>query len=152
MGLQLLTGARIGEVLNATWAEFDLKRGVWTKPSHHMKQQRTEHLPLSTAAIELLTSMRDGVGKFLISNTRRDGPMTDLKHFWQTIKKNTDLRDYRVHDNRHSHASHLVPSALSLVIVGRLLGHTSPSTTQRYARLADDTLREAAEVMGKKMK
>jgi site-specific recombinase XerD len=57
----------------------------------------------------------------------------------------------RIHDNRHTHASHLVSSGLSLPIVGRLLGHTNPSTTQRYAHLADDPLRDAAEVMARKM-
>jgi len=50
---QLLTGARIGEVLTAKWSDLDLDRGVWIKPSHHTKQKRTEHLPLSGAAIDL---------------------------------------------------------------------------------------------------
>ncbi|MEP1539179.1 MAG: tyrosine-type recombinase/integrase [Paracoccaceae bacterium] len=149
--LQLLTGSRIGEVLEATWGEFDLDRGVWTKPSHHTKQKRTEHLPLSDAAMELLSKMRERGGNLLIPSSRRDGPMTDLKYFWRTITKEADLRDYRIHDNRHSYASHLVSSGLSLVIVGRLLGHTNPSTTLRYAHLADDPLRKAAEVMGQKM-
>jgi hypothetical protein len=36
----LLTGARLGEVLKAKRADFDLQRGVWTKPSHHTKQKR----------------------------------------------------------------------------------------------------------------
>lgn len=52
--LQLLTGARIGEVKNARWSDLDLERGFWTKPSHHTKQKRTEHLPLSAAAVGLL--------------------------------------------------------------------------------------------------
>lgn len=53
--LQLLTGARIGEVLSARWDDSDLDRGVWTKPSHHTKQKRTEPLPLSGAAVALLS-------------------------------------------------------------------------------------------------
>lgn len=57
--LQLLTGARIGEVLTSKWTDFDFDRGVWIKPSHHTKQKRTEHLPLSAAACELLVSMRE---------------------------------------------------------------------------------------------
>ena len=48
--LMLLTGARRGEVLTATWKEFNLELGVWTKPSHHTKQKRTEHVPLSPPA------------------------------------------------------------------------------------------------------
>lgn len=48
--LQLLTGARLGEVLGSRKEDFDLERGVWTKPAHQTKQKRTEHLPLSVQA------------------------------------------------------------------------------------------------------
>ena len=61
------------------------------------------------------------------------------------------LENYRLHDNRHTHASHLVSSGLSLEIVGRLLGHTNPLTTNRYAHLADDPLRAAVERFGSKV-
>jgi integrase len=50
----LLTGARRGEVLSASWNDFNLELGVWTKPSHHTNQKRTEHVPLSPPAIQLL--------------------------------------------------------------------------------------------------
>lgn len=152
--LQLLTGARIGEVLLARWENFDLDRGVWTKPSHHTKQKRTEHLPLSASALELLRGMSDVArdsSAFLFPGRKPDKPIADLKRFWKSVTASAGLEDYRIHDNRHTHASHLVSSGMSLAIVGRLLGHTNPMTTQRYAHLADDPLRAAAEVFGKKM-
>ncbi len=37
---------------------------------------------------------------------------------------------------------------MSLYIIGALLGHTQARTTQRYAHLADDPLRQAAEKIG----
>src|SRR5205807_1921648 len=40
--LLALTGARRGEVLSATWDQFDFEAGVWIKPSSHTKQKR-EH-------------------------------------------------------------------------------------------------------------
>jgi site-specific recombinase XerD len=61
------------------------------------------------------------------------------------------IANYRRHDNRHTYASHLVSSGLSLEVVGRLLGHTHPSTTKRYAHLADDPLRAATGRFGSKM-
>ena len=82
----------------------------------------------------------------------RTKPYKDLKEILELGNlQSAGLEDYRIHDNRHTHASHLVSSGLSLPIVGRLLGHTNPSTTQRYAHLADDPLRQAADVMGKKI-
>lgn len=152
--LQLLTGARIGEVLTARWDDFDLQRGVWTKPSHHTKQKRTEHLPLSTSAIELMTRIHgSGTPQSLVfANPTTKKPYRDLRRFWAAITSSAGLEDYRIHDNRHTHASHLVSSGMSLAIVGRLLGHTNPLTTQRYAHLADDPLREAAEIIGRKLR
>jgi integrase len=55
--LLIVTGAREGEVLSATWDQFDLERGFWTKPSHHTKQKKIEHTPLSDAALQLLQRM-----------------------------------------------------------------------------------------------
>lgn len=152
--LQLLTGSRIGEVVSATWDQFDFDRGVWIKPSHHTKQKRTEHVPLADATMALLVSIREDRGAkspYLFPNRSGTNHIKHLKRFWQSVTKAANLEDYRIHDNRHTHASHLVSSGMSLPIVGRLLGHTNPTTTHRYAHLADDPLRQAAEIMGDKI-
>lgn len=151
---QLLTGARIGEVLSARWLDIDLVRGIWTKPSHHTKQTRTEHVPLSAAALVLLAELRTRTNdeeQYLFPGDAPGKPLQDIKKFWRNITEKAGLADYRLHDNRHTHASHLVSSGLSLEIVGRLLGHTNPLTTKRYAHLADDPLRTAANRFGSKM-
>ena len=151
---QLLTGARIGEVLSACWSDIDLGRAVWIKPSHHTKQKRTEHLPLSAPAMALLAEMqtqRTSESPYLFPGNAADRPLQGIKKFWRSATAMAGLDDYRLHDNRHTHASHLVSSGLSLEIVGRLLGHTNPLTTKRYAHLADDPLRAAAERFGSKV-
>lgn len=58
------------------------------------------------------------------------------------------LTDARAYDLRHTFASIGAGGGLSLQIIGRLLGHTQSRTTQRYAHLADDPLREAATKIG----
>jgi integrase len=151
---QLLTGARIGEVLSSRWSDIDLTRGVWTKPSHHTKQNRTEHLPLSAPALALLVEMRERGGatqQYLFPGNSPGKTLQSIKKFWRKVTEQASLGDYRLHDNRHTHASHLVSSGLSLEIVGRLLGHTNPLTTKRYAHLSDHPLRAAAERFGSKM-
>ena len=152
--IQLLTGARIGEVLSARWDNIDFARGVWTKPPHHTKQKRTEHLPLSAPALALLAKIRDqadGNDVYLFPSDAPDKPLLRIKKFWRSVTEKAGLECYRLHDNRHTHASHLVSSGLNLEIVGKLLGHTNPLTTQRYAHLADDPLRAATERFGAKM-
>jgi integrase len=152
--LQLLTGARLGEVLASRKDDFDLQRGVWTKPSHQTKQKRTEHIPLSAQATELIESIietSDPRSSFLFPGNKPGQPLRELKKFWAGVMRRAELTNYRRHDNRHTYASHLVSSGLSLEIVGRLLGHTSTTTTKRYAHLADDPLRAATEQFGSKI-
>jgi len=150
--LLILTGARKGELLHATWDQFDLEKGVWTKPSHLTKQKKKEHLPLSTQAIEILKTMKSqSTSTFLFPGKVERQPLQEIKKAWNTIRKKSGLPDIRIHDLRHTHASYLVSSGLSLSIVGKLLGHTQAATTQRYAHLADEPLRQAAEFLGSKV-
>jgi len=145
--LLLLTGARKTEVMHASWDQFDLERAVWTKPAHFTKQKRAHHFPLSDAAVALLTDLRrqaPGDARFLFPGEVPGQPIQDIKKFWSEVRVSVGVADARLHDLRHTFASHLVSSGVSLPIVGRLLGHTQAQTTERYAHLADDPLREAA--------
>ena len=150
--LLVLTGARKNELLSATWNQFNLEKGVWTKPAHSTKQKKMEHLPLSTQVISLLKKMAStATTSYLFPGKIPEKPIQDIKKAWKTITTQAGLSKVRIHDLRHTHASHLVSSGLSLSIVGKLLGHTQASTTQRYAHLADEPLRQAAELFGSKM-
>jgi site-specific recombinase XerD len=70
---------------------------------------------------------------------------------WERIRKVAGLEDVRIHDLRHSYASTAVGAGFSLTITGKLLGHTQAATTQRYAHLADDPLRKANEMIGRRI-
>lgn len=149
--LLLLTGARKSEILQATWDQFDLERGVWTKPAHLTKQKKREHLPLSEQVLKILYSLKKSNKNntlYIFPDKTGEKPIRDIKDFWEKIIKEAELENVRIHDLRHTHASYLVSRGLSLSIVGKLLGHTQASTTQRYAHLADEPLRQAAELFG----
>jgi len=150
----IYTGARKNELLKATWNQFDLEKGVWTKPAHFTKQNKQHHIPLSEQTVEALKtlqSLNTQNSPFLFPGPTGDKPLDDIKRFWNKVRKEADIGDTRIHDLRHTYASHLVSSGLSLSIVGKLLGHTQASTTQRYAHLADEPLREATALFGAKM-
>jgi len=152
--LLLLTGARKHEVLQATWDQFDLDKGVWTKRAHTTKQKKMEHAPLSPPALIILKDIEEKKtdSPFLFPGNAKGKPLQDFKKSWTTIRKRADLKDFTIHDLRHTFASYLVSSGLSLSIVGKLLGHTQASTTHRYAHLADDPLREATALFAEKFK
>ncbi|MBY0501375.1 MAG: tyrosine-type recombinase/integrase [Alphaproteobacteria bacterium] len=149
----ILTGARKGEVLQATWDQFDLEKGIWTKPAHLTKQKKKEHLPISDRALEVLYNLKKMTVRespYLFPGKISGAPLQEIKTFWKRVLKEASLENVRIHDLRHTHASHLVSSGLSLSIVGKLLGHTQATTTHRYAHLADEPLRQAAELFGSK--
>lgn len=85
--LLMLTGARRGEVLNATWDMFDLQEGIWTKPSAHTKQRRVHRVPLSSPALDLLKAMRvDALSRFVFCGPE-GRPITDIKRTWRSVCK-----------------------------------------------------------------
>jgi integrase len=133
--------------MQATWSEFDSEPGFWIKPSAHVKQRKTHKLPLSPAAIELVERLRKKrAGKWVFPGDKPGEHLAALWHVWHFVRNRVKLgTDARVYDLRHTFASVGAGGGLSLPIIGRLLGHTQPRTTQRYAHLADDPLREAAE-------
>jgi integrase len=161
--LLLLTGARRGEVLGATWDQFDLEEGVWTKAASFTKQKKLHRVPLSAPARQLLAEIKHAADQrpaganrelspfvFPAQRTARKGAghLVEIKGPWAAICKAAQLSGVRVHDLRHSYASILASAGLSLPVIGALLGHTQPGTTARYAHLFDDPLRAATERVG----
>jgi integrase len=148
--LLTLTGARRGEALHAKWADFDLESGTWTKPGATTKQKTDHEVPLSAAARQLLTGLRQRTakGEEWVFPAAGGSHRRDVKDAWATICRAANIKGARVHDLRHTYASVLASAGLSLPIIGQLLGHTTPTTTARYAHLFDDPLRAAAERAG----
>lgn len=149
----LLTGSRRGETELARWQDIDFERNVWTKPSHHTKQKKHEEVPLSKAAQSLLKTWweepkRCEGSDLIFPGSRPDVHVDYPREAWKTLLKKAEIQDFHIHDLRHTYASQLVMAGLNLPMVGKLMGHTTSVTTEKYAHLADDPLRKATEVMG----
>lgn len=146
--LLLLTGARRAEVFGAKWSEFDLDLGVWTKPAGRVKTRRDTRIPLSRPALTLLKEMElERSGDFLFPS-RTGSHIKDINAPWRWLIRTAELKDFRIHDLRHSFASFLVSDGETLETIGRLLGHTQAQTTARYAHLMDDPLKRAVDRAG----
>jgi integrase len=147
--LIMLTGCRPIEAMKATWEEFDKEPGYWIKPTAHTKQRKVHKLPLSPAAIELVDRLRNKRrGKWLFPGDVPGAHLTVLSRVWEFVRKETGIEDARIYDLRHSYASVGASGGLSLLVIGKLLGHTQPRTTTRYAHISDDPLKEAANKIG----
>jgi integrase len=148
MRLIMLTGCRPSEAMGAAWEAFDEQPGFWIKPASTTKQRKVHRLPLSPAAIELIERLRKKrKGKHVFPGDKPgEHHLATLWRVWAFVRGRAGLgKDARIYDLRHSFASIGAGGGLSLPIIGRLLGHALPRTTARYAHLADDPLRDAAE-------
>jgi integrase len=75
-------------------------------------------------------------------------PRADLKKPWAAVSKAAALEGVRLHDLRHSFASIGAGASLGLPIIGKLLRHSQPATTARYAHLDADPMRRAVDTIG----
>ena len=145
--LLLFTGARLREILNLEWRHVDLERGVLLLPDSKTGRKT---IVLSAAALELLRAC-ERTGEFVIPGAGGDKPRSDLKKPWRAIQRHAGLDDVRIYDLRHTFASIGAGASLGLPIVGKLLGHSQPATTARYAHLDADPLRRASNVIGDRL-
>jgi integrase len=148
--LILITGCRPGEAMLATWEQFDAQPGFWVKPAATTKQRKEHRLPLSVPALQLIADIRATRGNVVLSGyvfpgQRAGQPLQQLRTCWEAVCKHAGLTDVRLYDLRHTFAALGAGGGLSLPLIGRLLGHTQSRTTQRYAHLADNPLRDAAD-------
>jgi integrase len=149
--LLMLTGARLREILHLRWTEVDFKRGALLLPDSKTGK-KTVFLP--SAAVEILNGLTR-LGAFVIAGesagTKQEKPRADLKRPWEAICRRAGVSGVRIHDLRHTFASTGIGDQMGLPVIGALLGHADPSTTHKYAHLADEVARRAVESIGGKI-
>lgn len=148
--LLLFTGCRLGEIMNLRWSEVDFECGTL-----NLADSKTgkKSVILNAPALEILSDL-PRVGSYVIAGQNPYAPRTSITRQWYRIRELAGLdgsdgkQAFRLHDFRHSFASVGVGVGMGLPIVGKLLGHSQPATTQRYAHLDADPLRRAANAIG----
>ena len=148
--LFLLTGLRKSELLKSRWADVDWNREELT--IQDTKNGRPHHLPLSSAALALLRQLPRQEGNPFVFPGREDGKnLVNIDKAWRRIRTEAGVPDVRLHDLRRTVGSWLAQSGNSLHLIGRVLNHRTASTTQVYARFANDQVRDALESHGKRL-
>ncbi len=137
--LLVFTGARLGEVLSLQWGWIDIERGTARLPDSKTGA-KTLHLP--PPALAVLASLPRVPDEPHVLGAKRG--TTFVEEPWRRIRKAAGLDDVRLHDLRHSFASVAAAGGMGLPIIGKMLGHTQASTTQRYAHLQPDPVAAAA--------
>jgi integrase len=148
--LALLTGARSGEVTAVEWSHVHLDLKLIRIPdSADLPGRKTgaRTIQLSDAAIEVIRTI-PRVGKFVIAGALPDEPYQSLSRAWTKARAYVELDDVRLHDLRHSYASLAARRGVTLLTIGKLLGHRDAKTTQRYAHLCQDVVASVNDDLG----
>lgn len=145
--LLLLIGTRKGELLSLRWEHVDLERGVLNLPDSKTGAKVVILNPDAQAVFKRLG--RGDFGGYVWPGDRGSITAPALDWHWQRVRQQAGLQGVRLHDLRRSFASVCASNGVQLQVVGALLGHKDLKSTQRYAYLYDETLRDAAAVVGK---
>ena len=141
--LLILTGCRLNEIMTLKWDHVALTETVLRLPD---SKTGAKLVHLGQPAIELLEiAERVTDNPWVITGTLEGKRLSDLQPFWQRVRARAGLKDVRIHDLRHTFASTAVASGQGLPMIGKLLGHTQVQTTARYAHLAVDPIKNAAD-------
>lgn len=142
--LLMFTGCRLREILHLRWDWVDVERGLIFLPD---SKSGRKTVILNAPALAVLAAL-ERVGPFVVPGDDPEKPRVDLKRPWDAISRRAGLEGVRLHDLRHTYASFGAGGGFGLPIIGKLLGHSQASTTQRYAHLDADPLRRASEAIG----
>jgi integrase len=138
-----LTGCREGEILSLRWDAVDFESGHLRLADS--KTGRSVR-PLGAAALHVLSQLsRFDDSPYVFPNLVTGGHLCEIKRTWFAVRHAAKLDGLRIHDLRHSFASVPATGGESLLVIRSLLGHARVATTERYAHLADDPVKRAAD-------
>jgi len=144
----LNTAMRKGEILTLRWENVDLENNIITLEHTNTKSKKTRRIPINSTLRTLLLEQRlKGMGSDYVFVSSKGTPYArhdSLKQAFIGACKRSSIKGLRFHDLRHTAATRMVESGVSIVVVSRILGHADLKTTMRYAH-PEDSLKEAVE-------
>jgi len=139
------TGMRQGEIFSLHWEDVDLHEGVLNIKAFNTKTMQSRQVAMTTRLKNEMERLRESAPDD--PQLRVFGIYSNVKTSFTAARKDAGLLDVRFHDLRHSAATRLVGAHIPLSEVGRVLGHTLPSTTYRYVNANTETAKRAATAL-----
>jgi integrase len=152
--LSLTTGARRGEIMSLRFGQIDFGRQIISLEETKNGDRRA--LPLVGEAFALLQerakvrSLSDD-RIFPPTGRARKAAALDLRQPWEKALKETGIADFHWHDLRHTAASYLAMSGVSLVEIAKVLGHRTLQMVARYSHLSDGHIVATGEKLAERL-
>lgn len=148
----LFTGLRCREVFQVKWDDVDMeKKSIYLRQTKSGKARRVYLSNIAWEEILRMKEFRKDKHPFVFPGKFKDKPVLAPRYVFENALKIAGIRDFHVHDLRHTFASHMVQSGATLFEVQKSLGHSTSVMTQRYAHLADSDLTLRAEQTGQRL-
>lgn len=145
--LLLYTGCRPIEILKLEWQYIDREKKYIRFPDTYTKEKKDKVIFITPQVAEVLDKLKPTPDSPYVFPSLKD----KMKHIesprrpWKHLMEITGIKDFPLYSLRHTFASVAIMNGVPLQVVGGLMGHNRVETTMRYAHLADDVKRDAAE-------
>lgn len=145
------TGLRLANISNLRWNQVDFKNKCIVLDAEEMKNSKSLGIPLNSQAWKVLLKQKSicSIPTLHVFPNTNGKPYTKwgVSHAFKKACKKAGYPNYRFHDLRHDFCSKLVQGGVDIYRVKELAGHKDVTTTQRYAHLSSESLREAVDVL-----
>ncbi|HTK83220.1 MAG TPA: tyrosine-type recombinase/integrase [Bacteroidota bacterium] len=152
MMFAVATGLRQGEIIHLRWENVNLERAslyVRNSNSFRAKMGKERIVPLNAGAMRVLESQKGRSGYVFVYPNSKQIKRDYLTHRFKKYVREAGFNpEIHFHSLRHTFASWLVQSGVSLYYVQKLMGHSSLAMTEIYSHIVDDNLRESVEKIG----
>ncbi len=148
--LYLLTGVRKNELLSARWDDID-----WDRKELRLRETkagRVHYVPLSEPAIATLSTLpREESNPYILPGAKKGQHLVNISKPWLRVRKAAGVEDVRLHDLRRTVGSWLAQAGNDLHLIGKVLNHSSLTTSAVYARFSQDVVHQALEEHGQRL-
>ena len=148
--LAALSGCRLSEIRTLRWENIKEDRGII-----HMPETKTgEKIVEITAPVAAVLNSLPRVSEWVLpalTDSDKPLPVNTVEKAWTRIRALAELTDLRVHDLRHGYGATGITAGVDIRVLQTLLGHATITMTQRYAAVADNPRRDAAEAIAGKI-
>lgn len=137
-----VTGSRRRNVFSMKWENISLEDKTWLIPD--TKTQENVNIALVNAAIDILNQLKEmRYNEYVFfSTTSKSGHIEGVRKTWESILDRANIKDFHLHDLRHTFATSLLANGADAFVVKKALTHKSLQSTQIYVNLDVDDLRD----------
>jgi integrase len=139
----LETGMRRGEIMRLRRADLDIKTGRIYIPDTKIGEPR--HAPVSSRLMHALLKIPPHPDSDFFFAGKTGKPFHDVRTSFENGCGRAGITEFHFHDLRHTFVTHMIDAGIDLYVIGKIVGHTNATMTERYGHLLKGRDKEAVD-------